>query len=200
MALRTSEGTARFGSPLLELERGRLPGASQRVASMRARSDRCCVRRSRRGPWGTVASNGTAISMSRARPSTVRGSVRADRVSNRKVDRGVTASARSNRPGPCTHQGVRVFAVRQDQEPDRASLAEVGQGGLERPPGGPEAGFVAVETEHQIGQHAEQATEVLAGQRGPERCHRVRDAVLCERQDVHIALDHEQALGLVVTL
>jgi hypothetical protein len=57
-------------------------------------------------------------------------------------------------------------------------------------------GRVAVEAEHDVVGEPEQLLRVRVGRRGAERRDRVLDAVLRERDDVHVALDDDDALGV----
>ena len=67
-----------------------------------------------------------------------------------------------------------------------------------RLPRGAAAGAVAVEAEEHVGGVAEQQLGVVRRGRGAERGHRLRHAVLRQRDHVHVALDHDQPRELAV--
>ncbi len=85
---------------------------------------------------------------------------------------------------------------RQKQEPDRPRVGRVRQAGLEGPECGPAPGRIAVEAEdHRVGE-PEQLLHVVGGAGGAERCDAVLEAGLRQRDDVHVALDHEGVAAL----
>ena len=98
------------------------------------------------------------------------------------------------------YQGVRIFAIGQEQEACAATVLQAGQGRLQGAPGGVAASGVAVEAEQHAGHDAEQAFEVLfAGGRAQGR-HGVAQTLLGQGDDVHIAFDHHDLVEIAVVL
>ena len=89
------------------------------------------------------------------------------------------------------HERVRVVFRRQEEEAHHLAVGEDRQRHLERAPRGLAAGGVAVEAEDDVVGEAQQLAEVEGRGRRTEGCDRVLDAVLRERDDVHVALDHD---------
>ena len=84
----------------------------------------------------------------------------------------------------------------QEQEARFLAVRQHRQRVLQRAPGGLASGAVAVEAEdHQVGQ-PEQLLRVDRRRRRAERRHRVVDAVLRERHDVHVAFDDQHPAGV----
>ena len=84
----------------------------------------------------------------------------------------------------------------QEQEAKGARVAGVRQARLERASGGAPAGGVAVEAEDDRVGEADQLLHVLGRARRAERRHRVLEAGLGQRDDVHVALDDERVAAL----
>ncbi len=91
---------------------------------------------------------------------------------------------------------VRILALGQEQERELLAVGDHRQRVLERAPGRLAPGVVAVEAEHDVVGESQQLLHVHRGGGGPERGHRVVDAVLGERDDVHVALDDDDAAGI----
>ena len=91
------------------------------------------------------------------------------------------------------HQRVRVLAFGQEQEQGLAPVPHPRQHRFQRLPRRAASGAVAVEAEIHVGRVAEQQFRVFGRGRGAERGHRLRHAVLRQRDHVHVALDHDQA-------
>ena len=103
--------------------------------------------------------------------------------------------------GPlAAHQGVRVFAVWQEQEARAAPVLQIGQGRFQGAPGGVTAGLVAVEAEQHAGHQAEQALEVFFAGGGAEGGDGVAQALLGQGDDVHIAFDHHDLVEVAIAL
>ena len=98
------------------------------------------------------------------------------------------------------HDAVRILALGQEQEEGLPALAHARQDRLHRLPGRAAAGAVAVEAEIDVGGIAEQQLGMIGSGRGAERGHRLRHAVLEQRDHVHVTLDHDQPRDLRVRL
>ena len=67
------------------------------------------------------------------------------------------------------------------------------QGIFQCPPGRGPAGLVAIETENDFLRRLEQAPQMCGGRRGAQRRHRIRNPVLSQADDIHIAFDHNHS-------
>ncbi len=97
-------------------------------------------------------------------------------------------------------QGVRIFAVRQEQEACAAPVLQVRQCCLQCAPGGLAAGGVAVEAEQHAGNDAKQALEVFLAGGGAQGGDGVAQTLLGQGDDVHVALDHHDLVEIAVGL
>ncbi len=90
-------------------------------------------------------------------------------------------------PRSAGHHVIRIAAVGQESELQGAPRLKMRQGRVH----GPVCGFlpclVTVEAKHRQGRHCPQQTELIGGQRGPERRHGVCEAAPVERDHIHIA-------------
>ena len=93
------------------------------------------------------------------------------------------------------HIGVRVLALRQEEEADRLVVRGERQAHFQRPPGGLAAGGVTVEAEHHRIRQAQELGHMDRRSRRAERRDRIGDAVLRQRHDVHIAFDDQHLAG-----
>ena len=113
-----------------------------------------------------------------------------------KPDNGCAWSscARKRFSAMLAHHAVRIFAVRQEQEPRLPAFAQSRQGRLQRTPGGLAPGRVAVKAEHDRSV-ARNSISSLSGGGGGAGCrHAVFESELRQRDDVHVALDHDDAV------
>jgi hypothetical protein len=92
------------------------------------------------------------------------------------------------------HQGIRVFALGEEEEADLLLAAGLGQAGLQGLPGGFATGAVAIEAEDQFRRLGEQQAQVVRGGGGTQGRHGIVDAKLGQGDDVQVALHHQQAL------
>jgi hypothetical protein len=96
------------------------------------------------------------------------------------------------------HGAVRVVAVGQEREAHRAIAFHQRQGVLQGAPCGALAGRVPIEAEHHLRHLAKQQFEMLTGDRRAERGDHVGQAELMERDHVHVAFHHQQAVELAL--
>ena len=118
---------------------------------------------------------------------------------SRNSDSGVALRDAASRTPPCRACGrSRPDPRRRAGTGTRAFLpsASTRQRVLQRAPRGLAARGVAVEAEHDGVGQPEQLLHVHRRGRGAERRHRVLDAVLRQRDDVHVALDDDDAAGV----
>ena len=140
--------------------------------------------------------SGRASSTSFARPSTLARSARVEKFADQVVgQRQCIREPRLEGLGAfLAHQRVGIVALGQEQEAHLAALLHFGDRVLERAPGGGPSCAVAIEAEHHFADEPEDPLQVIRRRRGAERRDRVGDAGLVQAHDVHVALDHEQAL------
>ena len=85
---------------------------------------------------------------------------------------------------------------RQEQEAHRARVARMQQAGSSARPAARRPGGVAVEAEdHRVGE-AEQLLHVFGRAGRAQRGHGIAEAALRQRDDVHVALDHQHVAAL----
>ena len=92
------------------------------------------------------------------------------------------------------HERVRIFAVRQEQEPQFPPVPCHRQRILERTPRGRAPRTIAVETKNDLAREPKDLVQMLLRRRRAERGHGIRDARLMQAHDVHVALDDHEAL------
>ena len=93
------------------------------------------------------------------------------------------------------HERIRIFALGQKGKAQLAAFRERGKRRVHGFPSRIAASRVAVEAAgHEIDAAAEQLVEVRRADGGAQRCHRVVHAVLGERQNVHVAFNHDYAV------
>ena len=94
------------------------------------------------------------------------------------------------------HDIVGVLPRGERDEAQRALGAEVGEGALGGADRGLLPGIVAVEAQDRRGLEPPHPLELRLGQRGAVGRDRLGDPGAVERDDVHIAFDHDQPVGL----
>jgi hypothetical protein len=93
------------------------------------------------------------------------------------------------------HEVVRILAVGEEQEARLLAVGQHRQRVFERAPRGFAPCSVAVEAEDHPLRQAKELLRMKRCRGGAQRRHRVLDAVLGERHDIHVALDHEHLTG-----
>ena len=141
---------------------------------------------------------GLAAATSAARPSAEAGGWRADKLGQqefRERHRGIQQPLEC-RLAALAHEIVGILAVRQEQEHRVLAVGEHRQRVLERAPRGLAPGAVAVEAEHDGVGLAKELLRVRRRGGGAQRSDRIVDAVLGQRDDIHVALDDDHLAGV----
>ena len=98
------------------------------------------------------------------------------------------------------HRVIRVLALRQEEEARLAPILHARKCSLQSPQRGAPAGGIPVKTEYYLRAESVDPLQVdLAG--GRAQCSRgIRDAMLGEGDDIHVALHYQNTIQLAVVL